>query len=361
MRFRSLPAALLAVPLVTAGLLAAPQASAQQRITVGMPVPWAMQYGYIPFGEKLGFFRDEGFTLNRIAVTGSAVLLPQVAAGQVTFGFANPDLPVIAASRNEALPLRFVMNWLQSSTFEFAVLPESPIQTLADLKGRKLGVGALTWGNLPLSRAMLASVGVVWQRDVQVLPVGLGAAAWRRLQTGEVDALNLFVSEHERMAIAGIAFRRVPMPEPFRSIFSNGWVASDRTIAEQPQQVIGFGRALVRSWLACKANAEACVKAMWEAEAPLRPAPGQGAARLAADLRLVLADGPQIDDFAPNGPRLYGAYPPGSWERLIGVMHAEGQISHADLPLDRLVTDRFVTDINRIDIPATEAAGRAAR
>jgi NitT/TauT family transport system substrate-binding protein len=341
-------------------LIAALPAVAQQRVTVGMPVPWAMQYGYIPFGERLGFFREENIALNRIAVTGSAVLLPQVAAGQVTIGFVNPDLMIIALARGEPLPLRFTMNWLRSSTFEFAVLESSPIRTLADLRGKKLGVGALTWGNLPLSRAMLASVGVTWQRDVEILPVGLGAAAWRRLQTGEVDALNLFVSEHERMAIAGIPFRRVPMPEPFRSIFSNGWVASERTIAEQPAAVEGFGRALIRSWIACRANPEACIRTMWQAEAALRPPAGQEAERLRGDLRLVLADGPQIDDFPAGAPRLYGAFPPGSWERLIAVMHAEGQIPRADLDISRLVTDRFVAGMNRMDVPATEAAGRAA-
>jgi NitT/TauT family transport system substrate-binding protein len=341
-------------------LLLAGPAMAQQRVTVGMPVPWAMQYAYIPFGERLAFFREENLALNRVSVTGSAVLLPQVAANQVQFGFVNPDLMIIALARGEPLPLRFTMNWLRSSTFEFVVLENSPIRSLADLRGRKLGVGALTWGNLPLSRAMLASVGVAWQRDVEVLPVGLGAAAWRRLQTGEVDALNLFVSEHERMAIAGIPFRRLPMPEPFRSIFSNGWVTNERMIAEQPAVVAGFNRALVRSWIACRANPEGCIRTMWASEAALRPPAGQEAERMRADLRLVLADRPQIDDFAPGEPRRYGAFPTGAWERLIGVMHAEGQIPRADLDISRLMTDRFVEEANRFDMAATEAAGRAA-
>jgi NitT/TauT family transport system substrate-binding protein len=340
--------------------LAAPPVMAQTRISIGMPVPWAMQYGYIPFGERLGFFRDENLVVSRVAVTGSAVLLPQVAAGQVTVGFVNPDLMVIALARGEPLPLRFFMNWLRSSTFEFAVLESSPIRTLSDLKGRKLGVGALTWGNLPLSRAMLASVGVTWQRDVEILPVGLGAAAWRRLQTGEVDALNLFVTEHERMAIAGVPFRRLAMPEPFRSIVSNGWVASERTIAEQPAVVAGFARALTRAWIACKANAEACVRTMWAAEAALRPPAGQEAERLRTDLRLVLGDAAQIDDFPEGQPRRYRAFPAGAWQRLIDVMFAEGQIARADLDLARLVTDRFVADANGFDLPATQAAARAA-
>lgn len=353
--------ALALVALAASLFLPTPDARAQQRVVIGLPSPWNVQFAFPVFGEQLGFFREEGIILERVAVTGSAVLLPQIASGQVQFGYANPDLAIIALSRGEPLPLRFFMNWLRSQTFEFVVPEASTLRTLADLKGKKLGVGALTWGNLPLSRAMLASQNVAWQREVEVLPVGLGAAAWRRMQTGEVDALNLFVGEHLRMEMAGIPIRRLPMPEPFRSIFSNGWVASDQLLRENPRLAVGFGRALVKSWIACNANPEACARAYWAAVPAARPQAGQEAAQLANDIRLVVADRMQVDDFAAGAPRTYGAFPDGSWQRLISVMHSEGQIARADLDIARLVTGEHVAEINRFDRAAVEAAARAAR
>ncbi|WP_439572093.1 ABC transporter substrate-binding protein [Phreatobacter sp.] len=351
----------LAFATVLACAVSAP-ASAQQRVVVGHPAPWNVQFAFFTFGEQLGYFREEGMALERVSVTGSAVLLPQVAAGQVHFGYANPDLAIIALARGEPMPLRFFMNWLRSQTFEFVVPEASPIQTLADLKGKKLGVGALTWGNLPLSRAMLASQNIAWQRDVEVLPVGLGAAAWRRMQTGEVDALNLFVGEHLRMELAGIKIRRLPMPEPFRSLFSNGWVASEQTLRDNPRLAIGFGRAMVKSWIACKANPEACVRSWWAAVPASRPAPAQEAAELATQARIVMTDRAQIDDFAAGAPRQYGHFPDGSWQRLIDVMRSEGQIQRSDLDLARLVTGDLLAEINRgVDPAAIEAAARAAR
>jgi NitT/TauT family transport system substrate-binding protein len=334
------------------------EAQAQQRVVVGFPAPWNVQFALFTYGEQLGFFREEGMTLERVAVTGSAVLLPQVANGQVHFGYANPDLTIIALSRNEPMPLRFVVNWLRSQTFEFVTLESGPVRTLADLRGRKMGVGALTWGNLPLSRAMLANAGVTWQRDVEILPVGLGTAAWRRLQTGEVDVLNLFVGEHERMAIAGVPFRRVPMPDQFRHIFSNGFAAGDTLIAQQPQLVAGFGRALVKSWLACKENREACVRSWWAANPAARPQAGQEAQQLQTELRLVTVDRNQIDDFAPGDPQQYGHFPEAAWRRLVDVMRAEGQIQRSDLDLARLYTGQFVAEFNRFDRDAVLAAAR---
>lgn len=350
--------AALALPLLAAPSLARAQGT---RVTLGLPSPWNVQFSFVHFGERLGFFREEGLTVEKVAVTGSAVLLPQVASGQVQFGYANPDIMIIALARGEPLPARFFMNWLRSQTFEFVVLENSPIRTLADLRGRKLGVGALAWGNLPLSRAMLASQGVTWQRDVEVLPVGLGAAAWRRLQTGEVDCLNLFVGEHERMAIAGIPFRRIPMPEPFGSLFSNGFVTPDSFAQSSPAAVAGFGRAMVKSWIAMRANPEACVRNYWEATPAARPRAGQEAQQLAADLRIVGVDRGQVENFPASAPRVWGSFPDGAWQQLVNVMHAEGQIPRADLDISRLVTDRFLPEINRIDVAAVEAAARAVR
>lgn len=334
---------------------------AQERLVIGFPAsPLTVQFAYLAFGDELGFFREESIGIEYSMVTGSAVLLPQVATGRVQLGYANPDFAVIAAARGEPLPVRFVMNWARSHGFEFVVLEGSPIRRLADLRGRKLGVGALTFGNIPLSRAMLANAGVAWNRDVEILPVGTGPAAWRRLETGEIDALNLFVSQHALMEMAGIRIRRLELPEQFRVIFSNGWVASNDVIERNPRAIAGFGRALTRAWLACKENTEGCVRGHWRRYPTEAPPAAREAEQLAIDVRRAMFDARNIDDFG-GGPARYGEYPEAIWRRLIEVMHAEGQIQTPNVDVTRLFTNRFVDDFNRFDVAATLAAARAAR
>src|SRR5690606_15106283 len=150
-------------------------------------------------GETLGFFKEEGLKLEYVSVQGTAVLLPQVANGSVEFGIMNADLAVIAAAKKEPFPVKFFYNFYPRNIFEFTVLADSPIKTLADLKDKKLGVGALSWGNLPMSRLMLGSAGVAWMKDIQVLPVGVGPAAWQRMKSGSIDALNLPATQNEMM------------------------------------------------------------------------------------------------------------------------------------------------------------------
>lgn len=250
------------------------------------------------------------------------------------------------------------MNWIRSHGFEMVVGKDSPIKELTDLKGKKLGVGALTWGNIPMSRAMLADAGIEWSKDIEIFPVGIGPAAWRRLETGEIDALNLFVSQHGTMELAGIDIRRLPLPENFRTIFSNGWVANDTFMKERPEVIESFGRALVKSWIACKEQPEACVKAHWKDYPAEAPSADKEAEQLAADAKRALFDGKMIDDFAAGEEQVYGGYSQDTWARLIDVMYSQGQIETKDIDVSKFFDNRFVGAFNDYDAEAVKSAAR---
>ena len=78
----TLPLKRLSVLFLTAlGIAAtAPPVHAQEKAVFGFPAPHNVQFSYLWYGNKLGFFKDEGLALDVITVTGSGVLLPQVAA-----------------------------------------------------------------------------------------------------------------------------------------------------------------------------------------------------------------------------------------------------------------------------------------
>lgn len=334
---------------------------AQEKAILGFAAPPNITFAFIWYGQKLGYYRDEGLALEVVAVNGSGVLLPMVASGQVHLGIANPDLAITALAKGQPLPITFVMNWFRAQVFEFVVLDSSPIKKLADLKGKKLGIISPTAGNLPLSRAMLAGVNLTAGKDVEFLPIGLGAAAWRRLQNGEVDAMNMFVSEHGRMELAGIPIRRLPMPEQYRTIFSNGLVAPNKVIAENPKLIGSFGRVIAKSWIACKANVEACVRAYWEAVPTSKPVAAKEAEQLQMDMQQAMIDRSSIDDFSGFTAKKYGSYSDASWKSLIKVLSDEGQIARPDVDLTKLYSGQFIDAINNFDPLVVERQSRAAK
>jgi len=342
----------------TAIMAASTAALGAERVVFGTPTPIDTAYAQITFGMQLGFFEKEGIDLELVAVGGSGTLLPQVATGQITFGQPNPDLPIIAMEKGEPFPLKFFFNLWRTQLFEFVVKEDSDIHSIADLEGRNVGVGGLNWGNIPMTRAMLSAEGLEPGKDVNLLPVGQGPAAWQRFERGEVDALNLYAHQHEMMALTGVDIRRLPLRPEFSIIPSNGLVAHVDTIEEQPELVAKFGRAYAKSLVACWADAEACARSVWAYDPAQRPVPEEEAQWVEDQAHILLAVKPLITRFAEDEPKLLGYYSDRAWEALINAMQLGGQIKSTDHDVSQLYTNRFIEAINDFDREAVQARAR---
>lgn len=335
------------------------QAQQTQKVRIAYPPAWSAVEAAIPFGDTLGFFKEEGLELEYVSVQGTAVLIPQVANGSIEFGIMTPDLAVIAAAKGEPFPVTYFYNFYPRNIFEFTVLEDSPVKSLADLKGKTLGVGALSWGNLPMSRLMLADAGVTWMKDLRVVPVGVGPAAWERLKSGSVDALNLPATQNVMMEQAGTPIRRLELPQDFRDMFSNGLATSKAMIEKNPELVAGMGRAVTKSLEACMANTEACVRAYWKIDPSAKPTP----ANEADWIRTFVAvnEGTfKIGDLAALTGK-HGAYTREAWENLVNKMKEGGQIDNTNFDVNVLYTDRFVKDFNAFDVEAVRTAAKNAK
>ena len=137
--------------------LASSASHALDDVTVALAIPPAVHDG-APYAaaQELGLFKENGMAVSTIIFQGAGALLPQLASKRVTFGYPTSE-PVIASyfSGKDPLPLRYFYNGVPGNTMEFAVLADSPIHALGDLKDKKVGVGALTWGTIPGGRAAL--------------------------------------------------------------------------------------------------------------------------------------------------------------------------------------------------------------
>ena len=334
-------------------------AGAQQKVDkviLGLVSPLTVVNGQMLVAKHLGYLAEEGIEVETIVFNGSAVLLPQIVAKRVTVGFPNPDPLVISRQPGkDPLPLKFFYNVIRENVWEFAVLAGSPVRTLADLKGRKIGVGALTFGNIPLTRAMFKEIGLEVGRDIDLVPTGLGAPAFLALKDGRVDALNLFETLHTQLETQGTPLRRLRMPQKYLDLFSNGFIAHEDTIRSNPKLLAAFGRAFAKATLVCNVNRPGCVRAAWKEDASLKP-PGANEAKILADSVVLL--NARYDKYLafPKGelPR-WGEYPAGAWKNMVQVMAEGGQIANANIDPNTLYTNALVPAINNFDPAAVLA------
>lgn len=348
--------------LAAAGIVFSSSAMALDNVTVGLAIPPAVHDG-APFAaaQELGLFKDQGLSVKFLVFQGAGALLPQIASKRVTFGLPVAE-PVISSYFNgkDPLPVRFFYNVIPVQTMEYAVLANSPIKTIEDLKDKKIGVGALTWGTIPNSRAALRVAGLEPGKNVNFVAVGALAAGFQALRSGQVDALNFNNSWDDMLEFTGTKIRRIPYPAVFQESPGNGFVANVDTFKEHPDLIKRFGRAYTEALYVCNANPTYCVQAFWREHPESRPADADGKgldeARTLLERRLhrVL--------YLKNGTlRQPGAYDIKVIDNAFNAMVKAGEFPNVKVPLDQIFSNEFVSSFNDFDKNALRLKAEAAK
>jgi len=164
--------AALAIALAPPGMGSIAHAAAT--LTVGKADANASPLLPVNVGDQAGIFAKHGLDVKIADFTGGSKLMQAMAAGSVDIGFsAGPEMAHVA----KGAPVLAVCDEMAPIPFIGIAVPwDSPIQTVAQLKGKKIGIsstGSLTnWLALELARTQ------GWGPDgVTPVAIGNGAAA----------------------------------------------------------------------------------------------------------------------------------------------------------------------------------------
>ena len=188
----------------------------------GSAVPY---YAPLYLAQENGYFAEEGLNVE-FYYAAAADIVKNVAAGNVEFGFPNADAVVAAKAQG-----------LGAIIFG----SDSGISTPADLKGKKVAVTSLGSANYFQLQAAMESAGLTID-DVQVEIVGTGAIL-TALTEGQVDAIVFSKLRTIELNNSGYAASEITCDQ-FLPSFGNVLVAGDKLVAEDPETVDGFCRAL---------------------------------------------------------------------------------------------------------------------
>lgn len=336
-------------------ICSAAQAAEPVKLRYGNVTEMTLSQAPIVAAKQLGYFREEGLEVELLPFKGTGTLLPQMLAKRVDIGYPNPDTLILSREPGkEALPLKFFYNATRSSGWEFIVPAESPIQSIKELDGKKIGVGAMSFGNVPITKAAFKHLGV----NATMVPVGVGSAAFLALNTKQVDALNLFDAQHATLETQGTKIRRLPQAPQYASLFSNGFVAHDDMIRERPEVLASFGRAFAKATVFCEANRAACVKMFWKEYPNTKPA-GDDKKVLADGVKIFSARFDKMLDFPAGQPRQYGAFPDQTWHDFANALFEGGQLTKPNVDVKACYTNALVPQFNKFDSTKIVAQARA--
>lgn len=210
----------------------------------------------IYLGVEEGLFEKEGLELTLTLAQGGAAIVPAITSGQMDFGFSNVTSMIVA--RSKGLPLKMVAagaNTTGNVEDDFAAVmtkPDSGIDEVADLVGKKVGVNTLNnISDSTISEAVKQAGGDPAGVDFVEMPfpdmVG-------QLAKGNVDAIAAvepFVTIAE-----GDGNERVfsNYAEPVEDLTVAVYFTSDQYVQQNPETTEKFVRAMKASLEFADAN-----------------------------------------------------------------------------------------------------------
>jgi NitT/TauT family transport system substrate-binding protein len=313
-------------------------------VTLGLATPPTVNVAFYAFGKDLGVFKNEDINLNIVVLKGAGQVVPQVATKHILIGQPLPDTVIAAFADNRPVPLTFFYNGLPKTTMQLGVLANSSIRKVVDLKGKSIGVGALTWGTIPGLKAMLRHVGLVPGKDVHIAAVGILGSGFHSLKSGDVAALNYNSAWLDLLELRGTKVRRLPLPKFFSHMIANAYVTNSETFEQNPHVFARFGRAITKAMIACDANPEACVKSFWRHNPEANSKTGDEEKNLRNAVWLLNR---RLNMILWNKP--YGHFDLNAIKEYVDVLRKEDVIHSADVPIKRLFSNSLVAEFNSFD------------
>jgi ABC-type nitrate/sulfonate/bicarbonate transport system substrate-binding protein len=165
-----------------------PRAEAQELRKIHVAIPAVTpSVSAFAIAKERGYYREEGLDVELVAMA-SAVGTQALIGGNVKFStVGGASLPPVL----RGAPLRFLFATFSRPMFWLYAKPE--IRSVADLKGKKVGISSLGSGPDSILRDLLKKHGLEGGREVAILPVGSGTARFYALQAGSVDAAMLSI------------------------------------------------------------------------------------------------------------------------------------------------------------------------
>src|SRR3954470_15116749 len=242
------------VAAALATLSGAAAASAQELVRIGLAVPHNAAYVQFYAAETLGFYKEAGVKAELTLYRGGAASQEALSAGAadiITYFGAGVALAISKGAKEKIVAAidPTPHGW------QFLVLANSPIKSIKDLDGKKIGVA---------TKAGTADMFALWVADkggakAQTIPVG-GGGMVPALRGGQVDAIAMFPGLSLQLIATGEARSLMDLGNEMEPTLPDVLVASQEMIDKRPQTVRATIGAIYKAVLHMRNNREWALK-----------------------------------------------------------------------------------------------------
>jgi ABC-type nitrate/sulfonate/bicarbonate transport system substrate-binding protein len=219
--------------------------------TVALQLSWlhSVQFGGSYIALQRGFWSEAGLDVSLLPGGPNAPVEPPVVSGTALVGISAADYT--AAAVEQGAPFKILAVAMQKNPFVVASLPANPVNAPGDLEGKRIGMAL---ANTPVLQA-LCTLNDVDFDAVEIVPTQYSA---QPLLSGEVDCLLCWETDLPvAMAIQGVESVTMLMADHGYAVHSQTYIATQDSIANRREQLVGLLRGEVHGWEAYREDTAA--------------------------------------------------------------------------------------------------------
>jgi NitT/TauT family transport system substrate-binding protein len=236
-----------------------------------------------------------------------------------------------------------VMEHTYPFKYAMAVKPDSPIKTMADIKGKRIGVTGFGGTEYTVGRAVLKLIGLDPDKDVSWVAVGQNTVAGVALQHGDVDAIYYYDTGFGTIESAGIPLRYIPNPPHLPKVGGIYVVTTRAMLKDHRQWVVGVMRAMLKAEIFIQTNPEAAAYLFTQMYPEATPKGKTIQEKVKAILTPIEKRAPLYSNYDKSALR--GAMSAAEWKDELDFAGLQNQIKDTSY----LWTNELVKEANQFD------------
>ncbi|WP_346113483.1 ABC transporter substrate-binding protein [Nonomuraea maheshkhaliensis] len=311
---------------------------------------WNAGYAVMAVVEAEGFYEQEGLKVTTNLFPSATQAAQQVAGGGADLGLMTVE--PVAIGHDKDLDLAYFSSYWAKWIYSLQVPDGSAVKSIADLKGRKIGVSAVASSGATFARTAIKLNGM-GENDAALVPIGAGAQQINAIKSGQVDVLALWDIQYQIVKNAGVTLTPLPVKET-ADAWGGGFAATRKNLEAKKDVLERFGRAVAKAFVFAKANPEAAIRDLWKLHPETRGSePEEKALADGVKVLQVRLEGQGFDD------KSLGRIDEAAFTRSLDFMASAGLIKK--FPAKEVYTDAMFKAFNDFSyddvIKQAESAG----
>lgn len=294
-------------------------------------------------GKYLGYFSDEGIDPDIQTSQGATDALQKLLTRSLDVTIGSLETLYNAQATGTVTPVKLYYQYQLTSAYAIAVAPDSNISSVAQLKGKSIGVVSFAETGYFYAKDMIKAAGMNPDKDVKFEVLGQGPALLDALKTGKIAAISAFTSLYAIYHTQGYDVKRLSPSDPRIAAIGNaGLMARDNELSDSASRkmLVGWATAVTKATIFGITNPEAACRIHFQMY-PETLTAGKNYVQNLADCKYIWEDRMGQYDIRKAGITKWGLFQAEKLKLYADILG----ISNVDV--NKVYTNDLINDINK--------------